>query len=313
MKPYIKNKLPSSHEEWLKGRMKGIGGSDAGAILGFNPYKSPYYLWCEKTGRIKPKEDNEPMRQGRDLEDYVARRWMEATGKKVHKSGFSYQSKEHPYMLANVDRLVVGENAGLECKTANALTRTRYDKGDIPASYYAQCMHYMAVTGMDKWYIAIVVLGKGFYTFEVERDEAEIESLIEAEEDFWSLVECGKEPPVDGMDSTSDALNQIYDEPIGRESTVFIDDSLAEMLLDIKSKQKELSEMQKLYENKIKSQMEDAEYAQSDSAAITWKYTESSRFDTKSFKKEHQDLYEQYLKTSKTRRFLIKKNKEEEE
>ena len=170
MKPYNKIKLPETREEWLENRMKGIGGSDAGAILGFNPYKSPYYLWCEKTGRIGSQPDSEAMRQGRDLEDYVARRWMEATGKKVHKSGFSYQSKEHPYMLANVDRLVVGENAGLECKTASALTRTKYDKGDIPASYYAQCMHYMAVTGMDRWYIAIVVLGKGFYTFEVERN-----------------------------------------------------------------------------------------------------------------------------------------------
>jgi len=177
-KNVIKHKLPTTHEEWLEGRLKGIGGSDAGAILGLNEYKSAYTLWCEKTGRISNNIDNEAMRLGRDLEDYVAKRFEEATGKKVRRSGFSYQSKEYPFMLANVDRLIVGEDAGLECKTANMLTKTKYDKGDIPANYYAQCMHYMAVTGLSKWYIAILVMNKGFYFFEVLRDDEEINTLI---------------------------------------------------------------------------------------------------------------------------------------
>lgn len=312
MKPYNKIKLPETREEWLENRMKGIGGSDAGAILGLNPYKSPFYLWCEKTGRITNDIDNEAMRQGRDLEDYVARRWMEATGKKVHKSGFSYQSKEHPYMLANVDRLVVGENAGLECKTANALTRTRYDKGDIPASYYAQCMHYMAVTGMDKWYIAIIVLGKAFYFFEVERNEEEIEALIQQEHKFWNYVKTDQEPPVDGTDSTSEALNQVFDasEDVG---SVLISDDLTSMILELKSKQKELQTIQREYENQIKDLMGDAVYAYSNHASITWKESVSKRFDTTRFKKENPDIYEKYLKESKTRRFLIKEIEEEEE
>jgi putative phage-type endonuclease len=312
MKPYNKIKLPETREEWLENRMKGIGGSDAGAILGLNPYKSPFYLWCEKTGRITNDIDNEAMRQGRDLEDYVARRWMEATGKRVHKSGFSYRSKEHPYMLANVDRLVVGENAGLECKTANALTRTRYDKGDIPGTYYAQCMHYMAVTGLDKWYLAVLVLGKEFYMFEINRDEEEIQAMIDAEEDFWTCVETDKEPPVDGTDSTCEALNQVFDASESAGS-VLISDDLTSMILDIKSKQKELQTMQKEYENQVKDLMGDAVYAYSNHANITWKESVSKRFDTSRFKKENPDVYEKYLKESKTRRFLIKEIEEEEE
>ena len=163
MKNVIKHKLPSTREEWLSKRLKGIGGSDAGSILGLNPYKSAYTLWCEKTGRIHNDTDNEAMRLGRDLEDYVAQRFTEATGNKVRKSGYSYQSKEHPFMLANVDRLIVGEDAGLECKTTNMMTKTRYDKGDIPASYYAQCMHYMTVTGLKKWYIAVLIIYRFWY------------------------------------------------------------------------------------------------------------------------------------------------------
>ena len=69
----IKHKLPETHEEWLQDRMKGIGGSDAGVILGVNPWKPPYAIWAEKTGLADLSiKDNEPMRQGRDLEDYVA-------------------------------------------------------------------------------------------------------------------------------------------------------------------------------------------------------------------------------------------------
>lgn len=215
-------------------------------------------------------------------------------------------------MLANVDRLVVGENAGLECKTANALTRTRYDKGDIPASYYAQCMHYMAVTGRDKWYIAILVLGKAFYFFEVERNEEEIEALIQQEHKFWNYVKTDQEPPVDGTDSTSEALNQVF-HPSDDVGSVIISEELTSMLLELKSKQKELQTIQKEYENQIKDVMGDAVYAYSNHANITWKESVSKRFDTTRFKKENPDIYEKYVKESKTRRFLIKEIEEEEE
>ena len=81
-------------------------------------------------------------------------------------------------MLANVDRLLTDEPCGLECKTASALTRYDFENGDIPSSYYCQCMHYMAVTGFEKWYIAVLVMGKGFFWYEINRNEEEIEALI---------------------------------------------------------------------------------------------------------------------------------------
>ena len=90
----IKHPLPSSHEEWLEDRRKGIGGSDVGALLGLNKYKSPYTLWAEKSGLLHTDEvDNESMRIGRDLEDYVAKRFMEETGHEVITSDYSFQSK----------------------------------------------------------------------------------------------------------------------------------------------------------------------------------------------------------------------------
>ena len=310
MKNVIKHKIPTSHEEWLENRFKGIGGSDAGAILGLNPYKSPYALWCEKTGRIHNDVDNEAMRIGRDLEDYVAKRFCEETGKKVKKSNYSYQSKKYPFMLANVDRLVSGEDAILECKTTNMLTKTKYDKGDIPASYYAQCMHYMAVTGCRKAYIAILVLGKGFYYFEVNRDEEEIQSLIESEEAFWEDVQSDTEPEVDGSSSTSDALDGMYSNSVNNEAIeLFGMESKVAQYVDINSRIKTLEKEKKSLENELKHDLGECENGYTDSFYVTWKSVSSSRLDSKLVKEKYPEVYTECLKESTSRRFGIKEIK----
>jgi putative phage-type endonuclease len=305
------HKLPKTHEEWLNDRMKGIGGSDVGAVLGLNKYKSAYTLWAEKCGLLPNEEvDNEAMRVGRDLEQYVADRFMEATGKKVVTSDYSFQSEAHPFMLANVDRLLVGEEVGLECKTASALTRCDFENGDIPPSYYCQCMHYMAVTGFKKWYIAILVMGKGFYWYEINRNEEEIQALIEAEQDFWNCVESGEAPEVDASESTKDTLNLRWQSQekeciLGHEA----EDSVKE-LLSIKKRTKALKELQTAYENVIKSEMEEAEFAEVENATIKWKTSKSMTFDRDKFKKENPELYKKYLKETTSRKFYLKEKKE---
>ena len=75
------------HETWLEYRKKGIGGWDAGSICGLNPYATAISVYQDKIQEeVTEKEDNESMRQGRDLEEYVARRFMEETGKKVRRA-----------------------------------------------------------------------------------------------------------------------------------------------------------------------------------------------------------------------------------
>lgn len=306
MKNVIKHKLPDTHDEWLANRLKGIGGSDAGTILGLNSYKSPYTLWCEKTGRIVKNIDNEAMRLGRDLEDYVAKRFEEATGKKVRRSGFSYQSKEYPFMLANVDRLVVGEDAGLECKTTNMLTKTKYDKGDIPANYYAQCMHYMAVTGLSKWYIAVLVLNKGFYFFEVLRDEEEIKVLINEEKAFWECVETDTEPCIDGSSSTAESIEELH--PISNDETIDIFGRETELnrYLFVKEQIKKLDAEKKEYENQFKHELGDATSGFISNYIINWKSQIRNSVDTKKLQNTYPEIYEECLKQSSFRKFEVK-------
>lgn len=308
MNKVIKHKLPATHEEWLGNRLKGIGGSDAGSVLGMNKYKSAYALWCEKTGRIHKNIDNERMRFGRDAEAYVARRWEEETGKKCRKSGFSFQSVDHPFMLANVDRLVVGEDAGLEIKTTSEYNKDMYQKGNIPPQYYAQCMHYMAVTGLSKWYIAIYIPGVDLYCYEVIRSDEEINALIEAEEEFWNCVENDIEPPIDGSDSTAQAISELH--PVENDEDNIVDLTPLQQELDalklVKDKIKELQEIQKKHENEVKNYLGDSGIGTSDKFKVTWKTSVSNTFDTKEFRNDEPELYDQYLTQKKMRRFLVK-------
>lgn len=98
-----------------------------------NPYRSAFQVYHDKISDSIEDIDNEAMRQGRDLEDYVAQRFTEATGLKVRRANAIYQSEEHPLLLADFDRLIVGQKAGLECRMQHTvlLPATKY-RGYLP-------------------------------------------------------------------------------------------------------------------------------------------------------------------------------------
>ncbi len=209
MKAKLILKAGAPRDVWAHVRNTGIGGSDAGVILGVNKWKTPFQLWQEKTGAAAAADlsGNEAVYWGTVLEPLVARRFEEETGKKVHRRG-TLQDMEHPFMLANVDRWVQGENAGLEIKTANAWASGAWADDEVPDSYYAQCLHYMAVTGADKWYIAALIGGQEFVWKEIPRSERDIDFLREKEAAFWKHV-TDRTPPdiaLDGSEACREAL-----------------------------------------------------------------------------------------------------------
>ena len=315
MSAYIKERIPVNRDEWLKQRSKGLGGSDAGAVMGLNPYKSAYSLWAEKTGQISNVvEENEAIRLGNDLEDYVAKRFAEQENKKIKRSSYCYQSKEFPFMRANVDRLIVGENAALECKTANPFKDGDYSNDIIPPTYYCQCLHYMAVCGFDRMYLAVLVFQKGFYTYVIDRGneavEADIRALIKAESEFWKLVEDGTAPDIDGSESTAQTLKQLHKDEL---KTVFdlteYDEKLDE-IQELKEQQKELKTRQKTLENELKEILINYDFGRSSIYNVSAKITLSNRFDVDRFKKENANIYESYKKETQTQTLRINRRKD---
>ena len=297
-----------SNTEWLRLRKSGIGGSDAGAICGVNPYSSAMKVFRDKTSDVVEELDNEAVRIGHDLEGYVAQRFTEATGLKVRKSNFMYRSVEHPFMIADVDRLVVGEDAGLECKTANAYQADQWKDGKIPPHYLIQCLHYMAVTGKKEWYIAVVILGSGFLYRKVGRDEDVIKKLVAVEEAFWNrhvLPRVMPEP--DGTKVCDEVLSRYF--PVARKKSAIpllgFDEKLErrEELLGMIG---ELEKEQKQIEQEIKCFMQENEAAWNSRYRVTWTNVETTKLDAKRIREEQPEIYRDFSKTTTSRRFTVK-------
>lgn len=299
-----------THAAWLEHRRKSIGGSDAASIIGLNPWCSPYAVWADKMGRIPPKEDNEAMRLGRDLEDYVAKRFTEKTGKRVRRENSIIINPEYPFAHANVDRLVIGEDAGLECKTTSSLNLKKFKNGEYPEQYYVQSVHYMMVTGAKKWYVAVLVLGVDFYVFEIERDEGEIMALARSEADFWDYVYRKSPPPTDGKKSTTEAIVAMYpDSTDDGNVSLFAYESDLKQYMVLAKRMQELKELQDGYANKIKAYLGDTMRGSSQNYKVSWKTAERSNFDLKRFIADHKNLdLTDYYKTTTYRTFKVTEN-----
>ena len=308
-----------SRDEWLESRRNGIGGSDASAILGVNPYSSPLKVYMDKIGKGVEEEENEAMRQGTDLEPYVADRFVEfmekqGTPKKVRKCNRILQHPDYPWMLANIDRQVIGQNAGLECKTTSAFSKFKFDQGEINPHYYWQSMHYMAVTGAEKWYVAVLVQGKDFQVFGLDRDEEAIQTLIEAEREFWEEHVVPRVPPLPtGSEADGEALAEMY--PAAEVEDAAMDLGALEDVLNLRAlkvRQRDaLSDEIEAIDQVVKAEMGTFEKGISENWTVRWSNTESRRVDTKALKAKYPQVAEECMKVTKGRRFTVTKVEDE--
>lgn len=291
-------------EAWLAHRRNAIGGSDAAAIIGMNEYSSPFTVWLDKLGKSKPQEENEAMRLGHDLEEYVAKRFTEATGKKVRRRNAIIYNDQYPFAHANIDREIIGENAILECKTTSRLNLRKFKDGNYPANYYVQVVHYMAVTGAKKAYIAVLVLQEGFYWYEVERDENEIKALMDAERQFWHFVTAREEPPVVSADA--EALYQAHPVSDGTSIDLFGRAAQLDRYLQIKDQIKSLESEADAISSVIKQDLGDHESGSDGGFIATWKNQTRNILDKKAVSAAGIDL-SPFYKPSPSRVFTVKR------
>lgn len=296
----------ANHEEWLKLRSQYIGGSDAAAVVGLNAYASPYSLWAEKTGRVPGFAGNLATEVGTFLEEFVAQKFAQETGKKVRKHNQSFLNSQYPFAIANIDCEIVGEDAGLEIKTTDSMNMKKFSGGEYPANYYCQCMHYMAVTGKQRWYLAVLIGNKEFKWFTIERDEAEIAALMTAEAEFCELVKKDIPPAVDGTVATSEALKTIYAESDDSVCDLTAFSANLRQYIALKKQIKELEELAEEAANKIKEFMGESGGGECEGFKVSWKSQTRRTFDSKRFAKENPDIdLSGYYKETNARMFRV--------
>lgn len=300
------------HDEWLAIRHQYIGGSDAAAVIGLSPYKSAYTLWAEKTNKIPPFEGNILTRVGAHLEDLIAQLFEEETGKKVRRKNATMVNDLYPYACANIDRAIVGENAFLEIKTTTSIPAIKQinKAEEFPELYYAQVVHYMAVGNYDHAFLAVLINCRDLKIFELKRDQAEIDALMNAEAEFWKHVQDDTPPTTDGSESTSDTLRELYPNDDGECLDL---SNIAEEIKDYNELSASIKNLEKLRDEKanaIKEYMKNAPEGRSEDFCIKYATQERKTFDTKAFENAHpgEDL-SNYYKTSSFRVFKVTANK----
>ena len=298
-----------SNADWLRLRKSGIGGSDAGAICGLNPYSSAMKVFQDKISDTLEVTDNESMRIGRDLEDYVAKRFTEATGLKVRKSNYMYRSVEHPFMIADIDGLTTddsGEPAILECKCVSEFKRSEWET-DIPVYYRTQVEHYLAVTGLSTAYVAALIGGNTFVIREVHADKEMQAMLVAVEADFWRKVVNMERPEPDASDACKNLLDSIYRGGIS-EQVVLPDEALEylDMYIEACAMEDSAKEKKQLASNNLKEIMGDYNTAKCQGYTVSWKPVTSERLDTKALKEAEPEIYAKFVKSSTSRRFSVK-------
>lgn len=297
-------------EEWLRQRRRGIGGSDAAAILGLHPFSSPVEVWAEKTGRTREQPENEAMWLGRAMEEHVAQRFAQESGVKIARRNAILQHPNYPWMLANIDRRIVGERAGLEVKTTSPWNKTRFDRGDIPAHYYIQCMHYLAVTGWDYWMLAVYVFGRGLNVFRVDRDADEIDSLIASERRFWEQnVLVDVLPDFDGSKTAQQVLNETYPQAVKDCVMIVGAEDDCEAYLKLDEQIKALEKQRDAHKQRLMSLVGNAQVGECIDYTVKWSNVAGkAAFDARRLQKDLPEIYQQYTKVgAPTRRFSIKK------
>jgi putative phage-type endonuclease len=296
-------------------RLGFIGSSDAAAVLGLSRWKTPLQIWAEKTGQIIPEDisDQESVNLGIELEDYVARRFMRITGKKVARVTEHQVHPKYPFLTCAIDRRVVGEDSLLECKTCGAWKAKEWELDEVPQEYIIQVMHQLAVTGKQKGYIAVLIGNQEFKWQEIKRDEILIADMVKREVSFWNDFIIPKIMPAFISCKDSGAIYELFDSPVP-ESVVALGEEANQISDDIQAMKKDLESLEGSIEQKrnvLKIMLKENEAGVSSRYKITWKEQKSNRLDSKSLKDNAPEIYRQYAKKTKTRVLKIAELKAE--
>lgn len=318
------SKIPTvgmSKEEWLENRKRTVGGSEISAVMGLNPWESAYSLWANKLGKTPDFEGNTATRVGTKMEQVVAELFEEESGLKVRKTNFIYYHDDFPWQHASPDRMVVGRDAGLEIKTTSAFNGKSFHGEEFPATYYCQCVQYMAITELPEWFLAVLIGNNDFRIYHLKRDESiktpdwcrasvvipytEMTALRDAANDFMKHVTDGTPPEADGSEATTKAIGEIYPQSDGSEITLFGLEACATEYTILSEEIEKLKNRQEELKNVMCAEMGDAEKATIGDHKITWKTQIRKTFDSKAAIADMPELAK-YQKESVSRPFRFK-------
>ena len=294
--------LPTNtRETWLADRLTGIGASEAAAVLGADPYRSPFAIWAEKTGFAEPEDLSsvEAVEFGVRLERPILEAFADRTGRTVEPwpQYVSVKHPEHPFIRCTPDGT---QDAGRKCYSGEPAeiyglpggrsgnleglvqvkTTSAYNAGDWkdgpPLHYQVQIQQELLVTGHVWGTLVVLIGGQRLRYFDVEANAEFQAALVQRLSDFWDLVQAKTPPAVDGTLATAKILARLHPEDSGE--TIALPAESADWDAELTAAKAEIAaaEARKLAaENQLKAALGDATFGVLPSGGRwSWKTTE---------------------------------------
>ena len=297
----------------LKERKCGIGGSDVAGILGISPWKSAVDVYLEKTEPLTAQQEldiSDPRYWGHAHELEIIKAYMKAcmiekaTGNKVKKVD-TLHDKEYPFLLANIDGFT-SDRVVVEAKTATKSEGWGEEGTDqIPQHYLTQVAHYAYITDCKHVDIAVLFFGNKFKLYRYDRNEKLEKAIKTKMVDFWVNNVQKNIPPEPKTLADVNYLYKDNEEPIMADSETV---EIISQIRDVSGQLKELKAKKEALELAVKTFMKDNSILLNDDGEklATWKAVTSNRFDSSSLKTKNPDIYNQFIKTTESRRFNLK-------
>lgn len=293
-------------------RLNYVTATDVPTILGLSPWGNIVDLWREKVRLSQTPDisDKPAVKAGIYLEPVIAQWFSDETGYQLEMDDRLMVHKDIPYLAAHTDRVIVGEPAILECKTASRSDGWGdIDDNTIPDYYLAQVAHEAMCWNKDRCHTAVLINGRDFRGHYIYERDPQLEGvIIEACEKFWECVKSN-EPPTPRSSAEIISLYGYVESPDSIGATKEIKSSV-EQLIEVKAKIKEWQKKQKELENTVKLYMGNCSTLVDTEGKplATWKLGKpSKRFDLSRFRDEQPELCDEYYNEEQsTRRFMVK-------
>jgi predicted phage-related endonuclease len=247
---------PAGSTEWHEQRAYAIGGSDIAPILNKSPFTSAVYLWAQKSGKLIPPEGTMAMKLGNYFEPAIVRLFGDMHPHlTIHSGDYTYQSQLNAAFHANPDAVIEDEDGRLSILE---IKFSRFPMPVLPEHYRLQVLWYQIVTGLHSPAVLCAVAGGEYREFTVEYDQTEAEQLMKAAEGFLESVRTGKEPELDGSQSTYTAVRILH--PDIEDTETDIDPEEYRLLIDALEQEKFWKQQATLRKSVIQNSMQGARY-----------------------------------------------------
>ena len=293
-------------DEWLALRKTGIGGSDAGALLGMDRYMSPSHLYLDKIGELPDFPRSEALEKaakwGHIHEPALAAEFARIHGFRVRRIGL-LRHQDRPWQLANLDRQVVGCPDGpclFEAKSRSAYKADEWgpsgSEDGVPDTEALQTHHYIAVTGYGHAHVGVLINGNDDRYYRIDADPQLAADLTAMEESFWQRIIDRDPPPMGTHAALAELMNAMW--AGSEEARLEVDTATVEPLLAERARLKALVADTETeiggVETQMKALLGDHEIAVGADGLPLYTWKRNGNLATKRFREAHPDLAAKY-------------------